>query len=103
MAGCGSANSTPSLRQFFRNCAARRVAVVRRVVARLVAIEDQPNDVRRVPLVELILQLGADHVVRRSDRRRSASRLPQVVTQSAKGLNFRHGDVGGSSRVRELE
>ena len=42
-----------------------RVAVVVLVVARLVLVEDQPDDVRRMLLVELVLQRGIDDVVRR--------------------------------------
>ncbi len=67
------------------------VAVVRLVVARLLAVEDQPDDVGRMLLVELVLQLGADHVVRRSNDVAQRADVPQVVTQSAEGLDVGHG------------
>ena len=68
-----------------------RVAVVGVVVARLVAVEDQADDVGRMLLVELRPAARADHVVGRSDHVAQRADVAQVVTKSAKGLNFGHG------------
>ena len=69
-----------------------RIAIVCGIVPRLVAIEDQADDIRRVSFVELALQIGADHVVWRRHDLRQRSDVLEVVTQSAKGLNLGHGD-----------
>ena len=63
-----------------------RVAIVVLVVARLVAVEDQPHDVGRVLLVELLLQLGVDHVVRRRDDVAQRADVAEVVANAAEGL-----------------
>ncbi len=74
------------------------VAVVGFAVARLVAIEDQPHDVGRVLLVEIVLQGGPDDVVRRGDHIRERAHVAQVVADSAKGLDFWHGDTAGDAK-----
>jgi hypothetical protein len=42
-------------------------------------------------LVQGILKFGADHIVRRRDDVAERADLAQVVTDSAKGLDLRHG------------
>jgi hypothetical protein len=57
------------------------------VVTRLLAVEDQPYGVGRVLLVKLLLQFWADHIVWRGDYIAERAHVPQVVTDSAEGLN----------------
>ena len=68
-----------------------RVAVVVLVIARLVAVENQPHDVGRMLVVERGLQLGIDHVVRRRDDVRERADVAEVVADTAEGLDVRHG------------
>jgi hypothetical protein len=67
-----------------------RVAIVDVVVARFIAIENQTNNIGRVCLVELALQVGANHVVRRRNDLRQRTDVLEIVTQSTKGLNLGH-------------
>ncbi len=69
-----------------------RVAIVVLVVAWLVLVEDQAHDVGRVLVVELLLQLGVDHVVRRRDDVAQRADVAEVVANAAEGLDVRHGD-----------
>ena len=70
-----------------------RVAVVLVVVARLLAVELQADEVGRVLLVELVLKLGVDHVIRRADDVRQRADVLEVVANAAEGLDVGHGGV----------
>ena len=75
-----------------------RVAIVVLVIARLVPVEDQPHDVGRVLVVEPLLQLGVDHVVRRRDHVAQRADVAEVVANAAKGLDVGHEQVASAGR-----
>jgi hypothetical protein len=60
-------------------------------ITRFFAVELQPDDVARVPLVQLVLKLRVDHVVRGAGHVREAADLGDVVSPAAKRLNLGHG------------
>ena len=59
------------------------VSVVGVVVTRFIAIEDQSNDVRRVSLIQCVLQFRSDHVVGWGDDVTEAAHMAQIVAQPA--------------------
>jgi hypothetical protein len=61
-----------------------RIAILRFVIAWLLTIEDQSNDVRRMLFVELRLKFRTDYVVRRRDDIAQRTHVSQVVTDTAK-------------------
>ena len=75
-----------------------RVAIVVFVVAGLVLIENQPHDVGRVLVVQLLLQLAIDHVVRRRDDVAERTDVTKIVADAAEGGDIWHGKVGVESR-----
>jgi hypothetical protein len=66
------------------------VFVVSAVVAGLLAVEDQPHDVAGVLLIQGVLQVLINHVVRRGDHIAQRADVPQVITQAAEGFDIRH-------------
>ena len=72
-----------------------RVAIVVLVIAGLVLVEDQAHDVGRMLVVQPLLQLGVDHVVRRRDDVAQRADVAEVVTNAAKGGDIGHGRVEG--------
>ena len=61
------------------------------VVARLDLVQVDADEAVRMELVEMVLQLGTDHVVRRGDNVAQRADAAKVVTDSAEGLNLGHG------------
>ena len=80
MAGSGLGEQHPRRLPVLEQSLRPRVAVVHLVVvARLDAVEDQADDVAGMLLVELLLQLGVDHVVGRGDHVAQGADVAQVV------------------------
>ena len=71
------------------------VAVVHLVVvARLDLVQVDADEAVRMQLVEVLLQLGADHIVGRRDHVAQRADAAKVVADSTEGLNFGHGRKG---------
>jgi len=66
------------------------VPVVRLVIARLVAREFEPDRVVWAGVVELLLERGVDHIVRRRDHIGERAHAPEVVPKPAKPPNISH-------------
>jgi hypothetical protein len=60
------------------------------VVARFVLVENQPHDVGRMLVVQLLLQVGIDHVIRRRDDVAERANMAKVIANAAEGLDVGH-------------
>jgi hypothetical protein len=70
------------------------VAVVGVVVAILILAQNDPYTVGGVQIIELLLQLTVDHVVRWSNHIAERTNLSEVVTDTRKGTDVGHGGEG---------
>ena len=70
------------------------------VVARLDAVQVDADEVVRMEPVEMVLQFGADHIVRGRDHVAQRADPAEVVTHSTEGLNIGHGWKDRGSGIR---
>ena len=69
-------------------CASVLVALL--AVPGLFAIELEANEIRRMPLVKLVLELRRNNIVRGRDDFRERTNVPEIVTEAAESLNRGH-------------
>ena len=67
--------------------------IVAGVVTGLVAIQNQPHDVRKVEIVQRALHVGVDDIVRRGDDVAKRANVSQIVADAAEGLDSGHGET----------